>query len=433
MPYSPKVRKLLGKAKEGDKILVSRNDKSSTGILMPCSDSSPDTIVLKLENGYNISVRASNAKVKLTKAGQPVKAKTAKISHNPELPGVAVIGTGGTVASRVNYKTGGVSAAFSPTDLVNSSPKIVDFANIKTIDLMSVMSEDLEPSDWQKIAKATAKELAHGEGVVLAHGTDTMHYTAAALSFMLQNLGKPVVLTGSQRSSDRGSSDTMLNLLCSTILATSDIGEVMLCMHGTSEDTYCLAHRGTKVRKMHTERRDAFRSINDTPLAKVWPDGKLELLRQDFNHSSSRKVKLMDKLEKKVALVKVYPGLNPSYIDHFISKKYKGLVLEGTGFGHVPTKGLGSILKPIKKAIDAGIKVVVTSQCIYGRTNAYVYSNLRKVSSLGAIYGEDMLPEVAYVKLMWVLANYPKDVAAKMKTNIAGELTQKTAFNTFLI
>lgn len=130
----------------------------------------------------------------------------------------------------------------------------------------------MKPKHWIKIAHEVAKSLNSGDsGVVVAHGTDTMGYTAAALSFMLRDLGKPVILVGAQRSSDRPSSDAAMNLICSVRMSTSDVAEVMVVMHGETGDTYCLAHRGTKVRKMHTSRRDAFRSINDVPIAKVWP------------------------------------------------------------------------------------------------------------------------------------------------------------------
>ena len=145
----------------------------------------------------------------------------------------------------------------------------------------------MKPEYWVKTARSVADEINGGaDGVVVAHGTDTMHYTSAALNFMLDT-PVPVVVTGAQRSSDRPSSDAFMNLISSVVAAKSDIAEVTLCMHAEEDDSYCLLHRGTKVRKMHTTRRDTFRSINALPIAKI-EKGKLKLVDKNSDYNKEK-------------------------------------------------------------------------------------------------------------------------------------------------
>ena len=296
------------------------------------------------------------------------------------------------------------------------------------------MSEDVHPDNWIALAKEVYNALQKKEvsGVVVTHGTDTLHYTAAMLSFMLPKLSKPVVFVGSQRSADRGSSDAFMNLACSVVSATKKIGEVLVCMHATESDNFCYLHRATKVRKMHTSRRDAFRSINQFPIAKVWADGKIKYL-SNFK-KLDEKNELDTKIDKKVALVYVHPGMSPKVIDYYVKQKYRGIVLMGTGLGHVPTNGRLSLIPKIKSAVKKGIAVCITSQCLYGRTHEFVYSNLRKLSQTGAIFCGDMLPEVAYMKLMHVLGKTKKmdKVKEMMKKNISGELNASLSPEMFL-
>jgi len=298
------------------------------------------------------------------------------------------------------------------------------------------MSEDLNYKDWQVLAELVAKELNKNKGVIITHGTDTLHYTSAALSFMLKNLSKPVVLTGSQRSSDRGSSDAFMNLICSAYAAVSNIAEVGVCMHGSTDDQYCHFIRGTKVRKLHATRRDAFRSINEMPLAKIWPDGKTDILNKNHKTRKDEKVVADVKFEPRVALLKAYPGSEPEILEILAKKGYKGFVIEGTGMGHVPTEAEKSWIPVIKKLIKDGIPVVIAPQTLYGRINTDVYTNLRVLyHDAGAIPAEDMLPEVAYVKLGWVLG-HTKDlekVRELMLTNIVGEITARSEIEAFLV
>ena len=405
------------------------------GLVMPPYElSKGETLTVKLDNGYNVGILIDQIlEVRIIEKAKPREEVSFKevLPKKPGLPNVTIIGTGGTIASKIDYKTGAVHAAFTAEELAKAVPEIFEIANITPRLLFNIMSEDMKPEYWKKMAHEVAKALNSGEdGVIIGHGTDTMGYSAAALSFMLRELEKPVIFVGSQRSSDRPSSDAAMNLICSTRMAVEDFGEVAVVMHGETSDTYCLAHRGTKVRKMHTSRRDAFRSINDVPIAKIWYDGRVEYLREDYRKRGESEVWVDDKLEERVALIKVYPGMNGEIIDFLVDKGYKGIVIEGTGLGHTPNK----IIPTIERAVEEGIAVCMTSQCLYGRVNLNVYSTGRKLLKAGVIPCEDMLPETAYVKLIWVLGKTQnlEEVRKMMLTNYAGEITPYTRFDTYL-
>ncbi|WP_297438975.1 Glu-tRNA(Gln) amidotransferase subunit GatD [Thermococcus sp.] len=403
-------------------------------VMSPYELSEGETLTIKLDNGYNVGILIDGIKrVELIeRPGIPETISFQEVFPKKQgLPNVTILGTGGTIASRIDYKTGAVHPAFTAEELAKAVPEIFEIANITPKLLMNILSEDMKPEYWARVAREVADALNSGEdGVVIAHGTDTLAYTAAALSFMLRNLSKPVVLVGAQRSSDRPSSDAAMNLTCSVRMATADFGGVTVVMHGETGDTYCLAHRGTKVRKMHTSRRDAFRSINDVPIAKVWPEGKVEFLGEDHKKRGKSEVVVDDRMETKVALVKAFPGMSPGIIDFLVDEGYKGLVIEGTGLGHVPTY----VIDTLKRATEEGVTVCMTSQCIYGRVNLNVYSTGRRLLKAGVVPCEDMLPETAYVKLMWVLGhtNDPGEAREMMLTNYAGEITPYTRFDTFL-
>lgn len=432
------------KLKIGDKVEIKTQDGLYVGILMERPKLAEDKhLVIKLESGYNIGLKRDEIKeMKVIKTKEEIGGKgkkgssaIKKIKKDPNKSTISIISTGGTISSKIDYRTGGVYASFTAEDLLISHPEIEEFANIKTIDLMNVMSEDMHPKLWVEIAKTVEKELNSENiaGVVVTHGTDTLSYTSAALSFMLQNLSKPIALTGSQRSSDRGSADSFMNLICSVIWASSKYGGVAVVMHGSMSDEFCFAHSGTKVRKMHTSRRDAFQSINSKPWAKIYPAGKI-IKESDVvpNRSNNEKIKLKTKIEEKVAFIKIHPGMDPEIIDFYIDKKFRGIVFEGTALGHVPTTiKRKSLIPKIEKARDAGVIMAMTSQCLYGRVNPYVYSNLREVSSRGVIYCEDMLPETSYVKLMWVLGQTKDEERARemMLKNYVEEISERSEIN----
>jgi len=426
----------------GDFVRIKKNETVYEGMLMPRIElGDTSCLVIKLNNGYNIGLKfEKGVKVEKIKTGLEIAHKHKKVTKkifDKRLPTISILGTGGTIASKVDYRTGGVYASFSPEDIAMQIPELKEIANIKAEEVMSIMSEDMTPDKWVEIAKEVAQDVNAGyKGVIVTHGTDTLHYTAAALSFMLRDLPCPVAVVGAQRSSDRGSSDTVMNIACAAnFVANSDVAEVCTVLHGTMEDNYCLAIRGTKSRKMSTSRRDAFQPINDIPIARIyWKSKKIEILNKNYRKRSNKRVKVEDKLETKVALIKVYPGLDPEIFDFYINKGLKGFVIEATGLGHTPTLGKFSLLPKIERAINSGIPVVITSQCLYGRTHPTIYYNLRELSKRGAIFGEDMLPEVAYIKLMHVLRKTKnmKKVKELMLTNMAGEVTERSRVDTFM-
>lgn len=440
--YSEEIEKALKKEKieVGDEIKLVTSKGEFKGKLMPRYEFGDNNIlVLKLENGYNIGIRFEKDS-KIVKISEKKEEKPKKLSFKKkeDLPNIGLIYTGGTIGSKIDYVSGGVYMLTKPEELFSEVPELEGIANIEVNNLMSIASEDMTYLEWQKIAKAVAEALKKNRGVVITHGTDTMHYTSAALSFMLNGLNAPVVITGSQRSSDRGSSDAFMNLICSAQLAAkSDIAEVTICMHESSSDNYCSAIRGTKARKMHTSRRDAFKPINNRPIARINQAGEIEYI-SDYKKISeeNREMKLLTGYEPKVALVKAYPNSDPEIIDYYLSKGYKGIIIEGTGLGHTPTSTPHenySWLRNIKNAIDSGMIIGITSQCLYGRVNPYVYRNLRLLSNAGAIYCEDMLPEVAYVKLGFLLGNYKREEAKKLlNVNIAGEITKRSEVDWFI-
>jgi glutamyl-tRNA(Gln) amidotransferase subunit D len=382
--------------------------------------SGKDILTLKLDNGYNIGIEVDDlCKVQLLQQREATGRAETEYVADASKPTVSILGTGGTIASYVEYRTGAVFPAEKAKDLVFTVPELADLCNVRAKVVYSMFSENMTSENWKKLAGEAAAELDSGSsGVVMPHGTDTLGYTAAALSFMLDDLSGPVILVGSQRSSDRPSSDAFLNLTSSSRLAKEDLGEVVVVMHGETSDSLCTIHRGTKVRKMHSSRRDAFMSINQRPLGSVHQDGRTEWLDEHRSRSSGP-VTLRTEMEDDVVLVYFYPGL-PAKLFRTMVKDAKGVVIAGTGLGHVSS----SLFPEVEALIQAGTPVVMTTQCLYGRVNMNVYSAGRDLLLAGVIPGEDMLPETAFIKLMWVLGQTSD--AAKvnelMMTNLRGEI-----------
>lgn len=405
----------------GDRISVEKDGLAYEGVLMPSRRK--DHVVIKLDNGYNIGLKVPESNLKLVEKGHELKVPPLPpLRARKGLPKVSILSTGGTIASKVDYRTGAVTCQFSANEIAAAIPELEEIANYNARIIYQILSENMRADYWMELARAVAEEIRGGsQGVIITHGTDTMMYTAAALSFMLRT-PVPVVIVGSQRSSDRPSSDAAMNAICAATVATSDIAEVCVVMHGTTSDSYCAIHRGTRVRKMHTSRRDAFWSMNRHMIGKVdYATRRIET-SVPYRHRGEVELEIMDKIEPMCALVKYTPGASPEIMNYYIDKGYKGIVLEGTGLGHVASNWIDSI----RQATDAGIPVVVTSQCLRGRINDRVYDTGRYMLDAGAIEGEDMLPEVALVKLMWVLGNRPDEVGTLMKTSIAGEISHST-------
>jgi glutamyl-tRNA(Gln) amidotransferase subunit D len=421
-----KLRKIG--AEVGDKIKIIKKTDKIEGVLMPRHGFSDDGIItIKLDNGYNVGVAVDqDTEIDLLKKHRGVTKKLKKIPFDSSKPTISIIGTGGTIACYVDYRTGAVHPATSAQDLAFSVPEIFEICNVKAQVAYQMVSEDIEVEHWQKLAKIVASELNSGShGVVIPHGTDTLGYTAAALSFMLKDLSGPVVLVGAQRSSDRPSSDAAKNLLAAAnVAANSDIGEVVVVMHGESSDKYAIIHRGTKVRKFHTSRRDAFKTVNEKPLGRL-ENGDVKI-EGKYRKKKNGRVIVDDKVEENVGMVFSHPGLKPEDMP----EDKKGIVLVGTGLGHIPSKNISKIRKIGKK----GTIFVMTSQCIFGRINMRVYSNGRDLIKAGVISGEDMLPETAFVKLMWVLAHgkNKEEIKKLMTTNIAGEISERITSDAYL-
>ncbi|MFT4312198.1 MAG: Glu-tRNA(Gln) amidotransferase subunit GatD [Candidatus Woesearchaeota archaeon] len=412
-------------------------EKTYTGILMPRAQIFDQNIlVLKLSSGYNIGIDTSSIiEKKVLEQRKPSLQKAPKQSQDQTLPKVVMISCGGTISSRVDYRTGGVVADYDANDFISMMPELAKIATIKTVSLMQKMSEDMNPTDWQVIAKEVITHVNDPDvaGVVITQGTDTLHYTSAALSFMLENVSKPVVLTAAQRSIDRGSSDAFENVISSVQLAANFDGAcVGVCMHESTSDGVCQFIVGTKVRKMHTSRRDAFQPVNARPIARVTGGKSIEIIDSSYYQKQSElentKTILRADFEKKVGLVHVYPGMDASVLNAYDT--YKGLVIGATALGHVPEQVLKKLESLAKKMV-----VVIATQTIYGRVHPYVYSRLRDMSlKMGIVFVNDMLAEVAYVKLGWVLANYKKTDEQKhiLQTAVAHEISQELSEDMYI-
>jgi glutamyl-tRNA(Gln) amidotransferase subunit D len=417
--------------REGDHVRIrKKTDRGGVvvyeGTVMPAASRN---IVLKLDSGYNIGIRPEKAEITVIDPGISVKEEKKKVAgvreKKEDLPALSILSTGGTIASKVDYRTGAVSPQFSTEDILEAIPELGQIAQIKGKVIYSILSENMRAEYWEKLAVEVYKEIKSGaEGIIVTHGTDTMGYTAAALSFMVQT-PVPVVLVGSQRSADRPSSDAAMDAICAAKAACSDLAEVVVVMHGSTSDEYCFIHRGTNVRKMHTSARDAFQSVNDTPIGRVKyhasdREGITLELFASYKKRGENVLELRGTLEDKCGLIKFYPGADPAILEYFIAEGYKGIVLEGTGLGHVSAEWIPSVASAVKD----GIPVVMTSQCLYGAICDRVYDTGRDLLHAGIIEGADMLPETALVKLMWVLGQTTEmdEVRELMGRNIAGEI-----------
>jgi glutamyl-tRNA(Gln) amidotransferase subunit D len=388
-----------------------------------------------MNTGYNVGLAVDTIN-SITEHGRKeahYKIPEKEFPFDPKKPNVKLLGTGGTIASRLDYRTGAVIPAFSPGELYGSVPELADICNLETEKLYGVFSENMGPEQWRGTAEAIGREIEQGtSGVVIGHGTDTMHHTAAILSFMVQDSPVPIVMVGSQRSSDRPSSDAAINLINATRTAAhSDFAEVMVCMFGPTSDQYGLLHRGTRVRKMHSSYRSTFRTIGDIPLAIVEKD-RFVPLRDDYKkRRNDRNVKINTAFDERVSILYYYPNMKPDILEALIDNDYKGIVIAGTGLGHVNKP----LYPSLKRAADKGIHIYMTVQTLWGYVQMYVYDTGRDIMDLGVIPAANMLPEVAYVKLGWALgqSHDREEVKKIMLTPVAGEITEREPHNGYLI
>ncbi|KDE58237.1 glutamyl-tRNA amidotransferase [Halostagnicola sp. A56] len=409
----------------GDRVRVDSDDRTYEGVLLPSS--TDDDLVVKLEGGYNVGIDREGSEIdvlaedvyEIDGAQDGDEGEASTVEFDDDLPTISLISTGGTIASTVDYRTGAVTAQFDAEDVLRAVPDLAGRANYRGRVVANILSENMEPPIWQDLARTVYEEIEAGaDGVVVMHGTDTMQYSASALAFMLET-PVPIVFTGSQRSADRPSSDNVMNAVSAVEAAKSDCAEVLVCMHASDSDTTCALHRGTRVRKNHTSRRDAFETVGAEPLGTVDYESEDVTFRRANRERDAVDLELSPALETDVELVKFTPGMDPAFLE--IAEGSAGLIVEGTGLGHVHT----DLIPKIEDLIGDGTTVVMTSQCLEGRVCDRVYDTGRDLLEAGVLEGEDTLPGTAKVKLMWALEN-SEDVDEAMGTSLAGEIRERS-------
>jgi glutamyl-tRNA(Gln) amidotransferase subunit D len=398
-----------------DRVRIETRDMVYEGLILPKHNfSEEDIIILKLDNGYNIGVSTEDAKMTLISKAEKKNAVDYIKKENNELPDISILGTGGTIASFVDYKTGAVSPAITAEQLVNSVKALDEVANVSAEPLFSLASEDMKPEHWEGMANKI-KEMhdKKNHGIVIGHGTDTMSYSAAALSFQLPEISNPVVFTGAQRSPDRPSSDAHLNLVGAAKTAMSDLGEIGIAMHETTDDENVAIWRGNRTRKAHSSKRNAFQSPNEGPLGIV--KDKIEWKRKYRSTVESTTIKAG--FDDNIGMIWSHPGLKVNDWENSVSNK-NGVVIAGTGLGHINSELLDVIEKTSKD-----IPVAMSSQCLSGSTNLNVYRNGRKLLERGVVETYDMSPETALVKMMWLSKHHQENVRTMMGENLVGEIS----------
>ncbi len=430
--------------KPGDKVKVETKEEVIEGMLMPRAEYlDENTIILKLNSGYNIGLNRNEIRsIEIIKESEQKREKKLVLKHNPKLPIISILHTGGTIASRVDYRTGAVFSSFTPEDLIEQFPELAKIANFNSELISNMWSDDLRFKHFEIIAKAVEREVKKGvEGIIIGIGTDNLAVASAALAFIIEQSPIPILLVGAQRSSDRGSSDAYINLVCAAEFITdSDFAGVAICMHENTDDNTCAIFPATKTRKLHTSRRDAFKPVNDNIIARIHYDSrKIEFVKKDYpKKDKAKNIVIKPSMEEKVGLLKIHINMLPEQFSFF--KEYKGLVIEGTGLGHTPGHMPNEIARihleifpAIKRVIDSGCVVVMTSQTIFGRVNMHVYNKGVDLLNLGVLSGEDMLAETAFVKLAWLLANYPKEkVKELVGKNLRGEISERISCSEFI-
>ena len=414
------------------------NDRGSVfeGVILPRSENFDDLhLVLKLKTGYNIGIHVDRVRTveELGYKEAIYKIPEKDFPRSPDLPSVTLLGTGGTIASRLDYRTGAVIPAFTPGELYGAVPELADICNLTTHKLFGVFSENMGWEQYVELAQAIGEEIAGGaDGIVIGHGTDTMGHTAAVLSFMVQNSPVPIIVVGSQRSSDRPSSDAALNLIHAVRSAAyGDIAEVQICMFGPTSDRYGLLHRATRCRKMHSSYRSTFRTVGAVPLCMVSRDDFNYLTGDYLPRDKSRPVHIDAVYDDRVTILYYYPGMKPDLVQALVEKGYKGIVIAGTGLGHV-NKPLYPVLA---EAIRAGVHVVMTVQTLWGYAQMYVYDTGRDLLDIGVVPLDNMLPETALMKLGWVLGHTDDhgEVMEMMRRPVNGEITEREPHNGYII
>ena len=404
-----------------DRVRIETGSLTYEGLILPKHNFSEENIIIiKLDNGYNIGISTEDAKMSVISKAKKKDVVVNSRKENKKLPNISILGTGGTIASFVDYKTGAVSPAITAEQLVNSVKALDEVANVSAEPLFSLASEDMKPEHWEGMA-VKIKEMhdENNHGIVIGHGTDTMSYSAAALSFQLPEISNPVIFTGAQRSPDRPSSDAHLNLVGAAKAAMSDLGEISIAMHETTNDENVAIWRGNRTRKAHSSKRDAFVSPNEGPIGIV--KDKIEWKRK--YRSTVKETEIQAGFDDNIGLVWSHPGLKVEDWENMVSGK-NGIVIAGTGLGHINSDLLGTIQNTSKD-----IPVAMSSQCLAGSTNLNVYRNGRKLLESGVVETYDMLPETALVKMMWLSKHHHDNVKEMMGQNLVGEISNSRKLN----
>ncbi len=401
--------KRLRRLPMGTELEITRTDgRVWRGLLVPAHEFSGERVIqLKLPSGYNVGLaltpgdrigvvgRVRRSRSRAARGGGTVPEPS---SPRAAVPRVDLLTTGGTIASRVDYRTGGVKPVHDERELLSFFPALDAEGPIRVRAVFERFSEDIGLADWTALAQTVGESFVGGaRGVVIAHGTDTLAFTAAALSFLVENPPGPVVLVGAQRSPDRPSSDGFTNLPAAIRLARSgDLGEVVVVMHDGLSDSRFAIHRGTRVRKMHSSRRDAFQSRNSPPLGFV--EGDRIVLGPEARRPAAAALRVETRLDPRGGLLHSYPGMTAQQLRGF-ARGLRGIVLAGTGLGHIANLHV----RWLRRAIANGLVVGMTTQCLAGEVDPYVYSTGRELLRAGVTFLGDLLPETAYVKLLWAL------------------------------
>jgi len=408
-------------------------------------------LTVKLVNGYNASYPLEDVQsVEILGTSTPPTASApVAASTDGSLPRVRILHTGGTIASKVDYATGAVVARFEPEELIASLPELTSLANIEAVKLGNMFSDDIRPQHWNSIIQASKQAFEDGcDGVVVTHGTDTLHISSAALSFAWAGKGETppgrIAFVGSQRSSDRGSSDASENLLSAVHWAAhgpapcGDAGDaVVVVMHASNNDGVCAVYPGVGVRKLHSSRRDAFKPVNCEALAMITIDNGAcshaleERYKTTLAEKNSRPIcqqPTMYETSVRIAQFVAGPWLHSEEIEAIVLTGVQAIIIQGTGLGHLPIEDPGKdapentkLWRALTRCVNREIPIVVTNQCIHGPVDMNVYSKGRKQMEMGILgHGMVAAPDTVVVKVHWALSNRMK-IQEAVAANLCGE------------
>ena len=306
---------------------------------------------------------------------------------------LCILATGGTIAARPTKS--GLKPTLTGADVLEMIPEIEELADIDCIDILQLNSTNLQPKHWQVIARAVARYYDDYDGFVILHGTNTLAYTAAALYYMLNRVGKPVVVTGSQTPAGEFGTDAPQNVLAACTVALSGRAGVYVVFGG------CII-AGNAARKLCSRNYQAFSSIQ-RPAEGVTQGGSIRW--QVPPKIPTGKFQLCDELDDKVAVLKLFPGIEPRILHYLIDRGYHAVILEGYGLGGVPGADTSlDFLPEIAYARKKGCLIVCTTQCVYDGADLSCYEVGVEAERLGAISGGALPTEALLPKLMLLLA-----------------------------